>query len=242
MVCCSLCPSAVVRLRFLTLVVPFHWDLIQKYFQTAALSSRRRENKNGGKSGFLCIFVSFTLHPLFNYFALTILLESIGTLCADFSSNQQVSRLVFSPALAFDMDWFNFFFNSREVEFVGICCSLSANDIKAGTNIEVDGAPWRVLGNLSSWFLLIKGFYFLKLKIMLLVGLIASNICLKECTILTCFGFRNYKTFEFWSLFCFWGQSFFMSSQEKVRPLWELRSGTMLMVAQWRELFVLESL
>ncbi|CAN8270003.1 unnamed protein product [Cochlearia groenlandica] len=24
-------------------------------------------------------------------------------------------------------------------------CSLSANDIKAGTNIEVDGAPWRVL-------------------------------------------------------------------------------------------------
>ncbi|VVA96908.1 unnamed protein product [Arabis nemorensis] len=27
----------------------------------------------------------------------------------------------------------------------GIYCSLSANDIKAGTNIEVDGAPWRVL-------------------------------------------------------------------------------------------------
>uniref|UniRef100_M4ELP5 Translation elongation factor P/YeiP central domain-containing protein n=1 Tax=Brassica campestris TaxID=3711 RepID=M4ELP5_BRACM len=33
----------------------------------------------------------------------------------------------------------------RTNKFPGICCSLSANDIKAGTNIEVDGAPWRVL-------------------------------------------------------------------------------------------------
>ncbi|CAA7051026.1 unnamed protein product [Microthlaspi erraticum] len=33
----------------------------------------------------------------------------------------------------------------RTNRFPGIHCSLSANDIKAGTNIEVDGAPWRVL-------------------------------------------------------------------------------------------------
>ncbi|ESQ29379.1 hypothetical protein EUTSA_v10023841mg [Eutrema salsugineum] len=33
----------------------------------------------------------------------------------------------------------------RTNRFPGAYCSLSANDIKAGTNIEVDGAPWRVL-------------------------------------------------------------------------------------------------
>ncbi|KAL1193799.1 hypothetical protein V5N11_031928 [Cardamine amara subsp. amara] len=33
----------------------------------------------------------------------------------------------------------------RTNKFPRIYCSLSANDIKAGTNIEVDGAPWRVL-------------------------------------------------------------------------------------------------
>jgi len=32
---------------------------------------------------------------------------------------------------------------------------MSANDIKAGTNIEVDGAPWRVLGILLPQFLLV---------------------------------------------------------------------------------------
>ncbi|KAG7624497.1 putative ribosomal protein L2, domain 2 [Arabidopsis thaliana] len=33
----------------------------------------------------------------------------------------------------------------RTNRFPRIHCSMSANDIKAGTNIEVDGAPWRVL-------------------------------------------------------------------------------------------------
>ncbi|XP_010464238.1 PREDICTED: uncharacterized protein LOC104744797 [Camelina sativa] len=33
----------------------------------------------------------------------------------------------------------------RTNRFPRINCSMSANDIKAGTNIEVDGAPWRVL-------------------------------------------------------------------------------------------------
>lgn len=37
---------------------------------------------------------------------------------------------------------------------------MSANDIKAGTNIEVDGAPWRVLGILRPQFVLIFCFAF----------------------------------------------------------------------------------
>ena len=40
-------------------------------------------------------------------------------------------------------------------DFAGIY-ALSSNDIKVGTSIEVDGAPWRVLG-IPSFFLRMYG-------------------------------------------------------------------------------------
>ena len=39
-----------------------------------------------------------------------------------------------------------FQFNLLFVFFVAEIYALSSNDIKVGTNIEVDGSPWRVIG------------------------------------------------------------------------------------------------
>lgn len=38
---------------------------------------------------------------------------------------------------------------------------MSSNDIKVGSNIEVDGAPWRVLGNYVFFFFALILFTFL---------------------------------------------------------------------------------
>ncbi|KAH7554675.1 hypothetical protein JRO89_XS12G0256100 [Xanthoceras sorbifolium] len=50
--------------------------------------------------------------------------------------------------------------------------ALSSNDIKVGSNIEVDGAPWRVLGNFFSLFRFI--FYFISICLFLQSKLIVS--------------------------------------------------------------------
>lgn len=110
------------------------------------------EEQNGRKSDFLCIIMSsFLVHPLFNCFF--FIDESISAPCrADISPNQQISQLISLRFSKFEALILNFIFQHRSF-FAGIHCSLSANDIKAGTNIEVDGAPWRVLGIFLPQFL-----------------------------------------------------------------------------------------
>lgn len=107
-------------IEVLTFLLPFHWDLI--FFQTQLLPCfyllAGERTKNGGKSGFLCIFVSFTLHTLLNYFALTIFLEPICTLCADFYSNQQIFRFEFLSTITFDRELVQFVLFSGDFFFL----------------------------------------------------------------------------------------------------------------------------
>ncbi|CAH2054486.1 unnamed protein product [Thlaspi arvense] len=75
----------------------------------------------------------------------TFTVSSSASFCVPYSTSSASSlSLSFSNRSALPVR-----VSPRTNRFPGICCSLSANDIKAGTNIEVDGAPWRVLGTVE---------------------------------------------------------------------------------------------
>lgn len=109
---------------------------------------------NGGKSYFLCIFVSFLMHPLFSYFifiAVTIFLESIGATCADISPNQQISRLKCSPPSKFEpVDYykeliFAYVYNPKDVGlqgFTALCLPTTSKPEPTSKSMVLLGVFW----------------------------------------------------------------------------------------------------
>jgi elongation factor P len=45
------------------------------------------------------------------------------------------------------MSCFSVFGGGRLISLLAGVYALSSNDIRVGTNVEVDGAPWKVLGD-----------------------------------------------------------------------------------------------